>query len=77
MRAHYVAGNCYNELNRLGEALNEYNACIAPDIEEAEYYFKRAIVMGKNKTSKPASVIWISAWCLIHHCLKRITGGAL
>lgn len=51
-RAHYVAGNCYNELNRLGEALNEYNACIALDIEEAEYYFKRATVMGKKQDFK-------------------------
>lgn len=51
-KAHYVAGNCYNELNQLDAALREYNICIALNLEEAEYYFKRAIVMGKKQDFK-------------------------
>ena len=48
-RAHFVLGNCYNDLNRLEDAMNEYNKCIALDKDEADFYFKRGIVNGKKQ----------------------------
>lgn len=45
--AHFVLGNCYNDLNKLNEAENEYNTCIKLNADDADYYFKRAIVQGK------------------------------
>jgi tetratricopeptide (TPR) repeat protein len=48
-RAHFVLGNCYNDLNRLQDAINEYNKCIELDNNEAEFYFKRGIVNGKKQ----------------------------
>lgn len=48
-RAHFIIGNCYNEMNRLDDAITEYNACIALDKNEADFYFKRAIVYGKQQ----------------------------
>ncbi len=48
-KAHFVLGNCYNDLNRLEDAAKEYNACIAIDNSDAEFYFKRAIISGKKQ----------------------------
>lgn len=48
-RAHFVLGNCYNDLNRLQDAMSEYNKCIELDKDEADFYFKRGIVNGKNQ----------------------------
>jgi len=48
-RAHYVLGNCYNDLNRLQDAINEYNKCIELDKDESDFYFKRGIVNGKKQ----------------------------
>jgi tetratricopeptide (TPR) repeat protein len=48
-KAHFVMGNCYNDMNRLDDAMNEYNKCIELSGEEADYYFKRAIVYGKKQ----------------------------
>lgn len=52
IKAHFVLGNCYNDLNKLEEALKEYNKCIALNREEADFYFKRAIVSGKKQDFK-------------------------
>lgn len=48
-KAHFILGNCYNDLNRLEEALKEYNTAIALNGDEAEFYFKRGIVYGKQQ----------------------------
>jgi protein O-mannosyl-transferase len=48
-RAHFVLGNCYNDLNKLDEALAEYNLCLRINKDETDYYFKRAIVFGKKQ----------------------------
>lgn len=48
-RAYFVLGNCYNDLNKLDEAMATYNDCIKLNGEEAEFYFKRAIVFGKQQ----------------------------
>jgi tetratricopeptide (TPR) repeat protein len=48
-KAHFVVGNCYNDLNKLDEAMRAYNKCIELNNEEPEYYFKRAIVFGKKQ----------------------------
>lgn len=47
--AHLILGNCYNDENKLDEALSEYNICIGLSEDEADYYFKRAIVFGKKQ----------------------------
>lgn len=51
-KAHFVLGNCFNELNQLNEALNEYNTCIRLNGKDADFYFKRAIVYGKKQDFK-------------------------
>jgi protein O-mannosyl-transferase len=48
-RAHFVLGNCHNDLNRLDEALSAYNRAIELNDLEADFYFKRAIAFGKKK----------------------------
>lgn len=48
-RAHFVLGNCYNDMNQLNKALAEYNQCIQLNQNEADFYFKRAIVYGKQQ----------------------------
>jgi protein O-mannosyl-transferase len=48
-KAHFVLGNCFNEQNKLEDALSEYNKSIALNDGEAEFYFKRAIVFGKKQ----------------------------
>jgi len=47
--AHFILGNCYNDMNRLSEAMREYNTCIELNTEDPDYYFKRAIVWGKQQ----------------------------
>lgn len=49
IKAHFILGNCYNDMNKLNEAMAEYNKCIELNPDEAEYYFKRAIVYGKKQ----------------------------
>ena len=51
-KAHFVLGNCYNDLNKLDEASREYNKCIELNGNEADFYFKRAIVSGKKQDFK-------------------------
>ena len=48
-KAHFVLANCYNDMNRLDEALTEYNKSIELNGAEADFYFKRAIVFGKKQ----------------------------
>jgi protein O-mannosyl-transferase len=48
-KAHFVLGNCYNDLNKLDDALAEYNRCITLNRKEPDFYFKRAIVFGKKQ----------------------------
>lgn len=48
-KAHFILGNCYNDMNRLNDAMKEYNAALALNGEEAEFYFKRGIVYGKKQ----------------------------
>lgn len=48
-RAQFVLANCYNDLNQLDDAMAAYNTCIKLNGEEAEFYFKRAIVFGKQQ----------------------------
>lgn len=51
-KAHFVMGNCYNDMNRLNDALREYNKSLELDGDDADCYFKRAIVYGKNQEFK-------------------------
>ena len=51
-KAHFVLGNCYNDLNKLDEAMGEYNTSIRLNDDEPDYYFKRAIVYGKEQDFK-------------------------
>lgn len=48
-KAHFVLANCYNDLNRLDEALASYNKSIELNGQEADFYFKRAITYGKKQ----------------------------
>jgi len=48
-KAHFVLANCYNDLNRLNEAMIEYNKSIELNKNEADFYFKRAIIFGKKQ----------------------------
>lgn len=48
-KAHFVLGNCYDDLNRLDDAITEYNKCIELNNEDPDFYFKRAIVFGKKQ----------------------------
>jgi tetratricopeptide (TPR) repeat protein len=48
-KAHFILGNCYNDMNRLEDAMKEYNKAIALSGDEAEFYFKRGIVLGKKQ----------------------------
>lgn len=48
-RAHFVLANCYNDMNRLDEAMAEYNKSIELNKNEADFYFKRAITFGKKQ----------------------------
>jgi tetratricopeptide (TPR) repeat protein len=49
VRALYVLGNTYNDLNQLEKSLQNYNAVIALSPEEPAFYLKRAIVYGKQQ----------------------------
>ncbi len=48
-KAHFVLANCYNDMNRLNDALKEYNKSIELNSLEPDFYFKRAITHGKNQ----------------------------
>lgn len=48
-KAYFIIGNCYNDLNNLDEALKAYNQAIKNNVDESEYYFKRAIILGKKQ----------------------------
>lgn len=49
VNAHFILGNCYNDLNQLDDALREYTFCLDLRDDEADYYFKRGIVFGKKQ----------------------------
>jgi tetratricopeptide (TPR) repeat protein len=51
-KAHFVAANCYNDMNRLDDAMTEYNKSIELNKNEADFYFKRAIAFGKKQDFK-------------------------
>jgi tetratricopeptide (TPR) repeat protein len=51
-KARFVMGNCYNDLNKPDEAINEYNKSIASNPEDPDFYFKRAIAWGKKQNFK-------------------------
>jgi protein O-mannosyl-transferase len=61
-RAHFVLANSYNEQNLLKEAINEYNNAIALS-EEADFYFKRAIALGKQQE-------FVRSIADLNHCLE-------
>jgi tetratricopeptide (TPR) repeat protein len=48
-KAHFVLGNCLSDLNKLDDAISEYNTCITLNKEESDFYFKRAITYGKKQ----------------------------
>jgi protein O-mannosyl-transferase len=48
-KARFVLANCYNDLNKLDEAMDQYNQCIRINSEDPDFYFKRAIVFGKKQ----------------------------
>jgi acetyltransferase-like isoleucine patch superfamily enzyme len=52
MKALFVLGNCYSDLNNLDQALGFYNRCITLNKDEPDFYFKRAIVFGKKQNFK-------------------------
>jgi tetratricopeptide (TPR) repeat protein len=49
IRALYALGNSYNDLNQLDKALQSYNIALSASPEEPAFYFKRAIVYGKQQ----------------------------
>jgi len=48
-KAWFILGNCDNDENSLDNALALYNRAIELNKEEADYYFKRAIALGKKQ----------------------------
>src|SRR5690606_30511553 len=46
-KALFVLGSCYSDLNRLDDAMAAFNKAISLSPAEAEFYFKRGIVLGK------------------------------
>ena len=52
IKALFVLGNCYSDLNNLDQALGFYNRCITLNKDEPDFYFKRAIVFGKKQNFK-------------------------
>jgi tetratricopeptide (TPR) repeat protein len=48
LKAMFIMANINNQLNKLDEAINQYNICIAGDPEDPDFYFKRAIAFGKK-----------------------------
>ncbi|MDX2173921.1 MAG: tetratricopeptide repeat protein [Bacteroidota bacterium] len=48
-KAYFVLGNCYNDLNKLNEAIAAYNNSIDLINDEPDFYFKRAIAQGKKQ----------------------------
>lgn len=49
IKANYVLANCYSDMDQLGQALSYYNKCITLNENEPAFYFKRAIVFGKQQ----------------------------
>jgi tetratricopeptide (TPR) repeat protein len=47
--ANYVLANTYSDLNRLDKAMDHYNKAIALNPMEPTFYFRRAIVHGKQQ----------------------------
>ena len=52
IKALFVLGNCYSDLNNLDQALGFYNRCITLNKDDPDFYFKRAIVFGKKQNFK-------------------------
>ncbi len=48
-KARFVLANCYNDINKLDEAITEYNKCLEVDSENPDFYFKRGITYGKKQ----------------------------
>ena len=46
-KALFVLGECYNAMNQLQTAISYYNQAIAVQVNEPDFYFKRAIAYGK------------------------------
>lgn len=46
-KALFILGECYNAMNQLQTAISYYNQAIAVQVNEPDYYFKRAIAYGK------------------------------
>lgn len=49
IRANYVLGNCYEDLDQLEKALYFYGKTIELNSQESLFYLRRAIVFGKQK----------------------------
>jgi tetratricopeptide (TPR) repeat protein len=48
LKALFIMANINNQLNKLDEAVRQYNSCITGDPEDPDFYFKRAIAFGKK-----------------------------
>jgi tetratricopeptide (TPR) repeat protein len=48
LKALFIMANINNQLNKLDEAIRQYNSCITGDPEDPDFYFKRAIAFGKK-----------------------------
>ena len=51
-KAWFVLASCYSDMNQLGKALDAINYAIALDPNDGEFYFKRAIIKGKQQRFK-------------------------
>ncbi len=51
-RAYFILGNCDNDQNDLQNAISFYNRAIELNKDEPDYYFKRAIALGKQQNFK-------------------------
>lgn len=48
-KSFFILGNCYNDMGQMDIAIQNYNKAIALQVEEADFYFKRAIAYGKKQ----------------------------
>jgi protein O-mannosyl-transferase len=51
-KAYFILGNCANDQNELGAAIGFYTQAIGLNKFEPDYYFKRAIALGKQQNFK-------------------------
>jgi tetratricopeptide (TPR) repeat protein len=52
-KAWFVLGNCYNEMNKIDDAIRSYDKSLAINNDDPDFYFKRAIAYGKKQDFKP------------------------